>query len=123
NDCPAKYCDVIRECSCSGTLIMNVTEYLEWLQSVGVHENDLPVIQPLFQSRIWERMVPGDGPDRLAEVIKQLRAEDGRFHMEGGSWTNTISWVQGYDTVLVPMERVSCLFHERIAASGIQSYD
>ena len=73
--------------------------------------------------RIWERMVPGDGPDRLAEVIKQLRAEDGRFHMEGGSWTNTISWVQGYDTVLVPMERASSLFHERITASGIRRDD
>lgn len=123
NEFPAKYFEVIRECSGSLTPIMNVTEYLERLQSVGVHENDLPVIQPLFQSRIWERMIPGDGPDRLAEVIKQLRAEDGRFHMEGGSWTNNISWVQGYDTVLVPMERASSLFHERITASGIQSSD
>ncbi len=100
NEFPAKYFEVIRECSGSGTPIMNVTEYLERLQSVGIHENDLPVIQPLFQARIWERMVPGDGPDRLAEVIKQLRAEDGRFHMEGGSWTNNVSWVRGYDTVL-----------------------
>jgi hypothetical protein len=123
NEFPAKYFEVIRACSGSLTPIMNVTEYLERLQSVGVHENDLPVIQPLFQSRIWERMAPGDGPDRLAEVIKQLRAEEGRFHMEGGSWTNTISWVQGYDTVLVPMERASSLFHERITASGIQSSD
>jgi len=66
-------------------------------------------------------MVPGEGPERLAEVIKQLRAEDGRFHMEGGSWTNNRSWVRGYDTVLVPMERASSLFHERITASGIPS--
>ncbi len=123
NEFPAKYFEVIRECSGSGTPIMNVTEYLERLESVGIHENDLPVIQPLFQSRIWERMVPGDGPDRLAEVIKQLRAEDGRFHMEGGSWTNNLSWVQGYDTVLVPMERASSLFNKQITASGIQSSD
>src|SRR2546427_7746088 len=105
NEFPAKYFEVMRECSGTGTPIMNVTEYLERLESVGVHENDLPVIQPLFQSRIWERMVPGDGPDRLAEVIKQLRVEDGRFHMGGGSCTNNISWVRGYDKVLVPMER------------------
>src|SRR5436309_665299 len=121
NEFPAKYFEVMRECSGSLTPIMNVTEYLERLESVGVHANDLPVIQPLFQSRIWERMVPGDGPDRLAEVIKQLRAEDGRFHMEGGSWTNSISWVQGYDTVLVPMEKDSSLFHKRILATGIRS--
>ncbi len=44
NEFPAKYFEVIRECSGSGTPIMNVTEYLERLQSVGVHENDLPVI-------------------------------------------------------------------------------
>jgi hypothetical protein len=123
NEFPDKYFEVIRECSGSRTPIMNVTEYLERLASVGIHENDLPVIQPRLQSRIWERMVPGDGPERLAEVIKQLRAEDGRFHMEGGSWTNNLSWVQGYDTVLVPMERASSLFHKWITASGVQSSD
>jgi hypothetical protein len=123
NEFPAKYFEVIRACSGSLTPIMNVTEYLERLDSVGVHTNDLPVIQPLFHSRIWERMIPGDGPVRLAEVINQLRAEDGRFHMEGGSWTNTLSWVQGYDTVLVPMERASSLFHERITAAGIRRDD
>src|SRR5213595_3570482 len=123
NEFPAKYFEAIRECSGSRTPIMNVTEYLERLESVGVHETDLPVIQPLFHSRIWERMVPGEGPERLAEVIKQLRAEDGRFHMEGGSWTNNLSWVQGYDTVLVPMERASSLFHERILTKGIRSDD
>ncbi len=121
NEFPAKYFEVMRACSGSLTPIMNVTEYLERLESVGFQETDLPVIQPLFHSRIWERMVPGEGPERLAEVIKQLRAEDGRFHMEGGSWTNNRSWVQGYDTVLVPMERASSLFHERITASGIPS--
>jgi hypothetical protein len=123
NEFPAKYFEVIRECSGSLTPIMNVTEYLERLGSVGIHENDLPVIQPLLQARIWERMVPGDGPDRLAEVIQQLRAEDGRFHIEGGSWTNNRSWLRGYDTVLVPMERASSLFHERVTASGIRRDD
>ena len=123
NEFPAKSFEVMRECSGSLTPIMNVSEYLERLESVGVQETDLPVIQPLFHSRIWERMVPGEGPERLVEVIKQLRAEDGRFHMEGGSWTNNVSWVQGYDTVLVPMERASSLFHERITASGIRRDD
>ena len=121
NEFPAKYFEVIHECSGSRTPIMNVTEYLERLRSVGVQEDDLPVVQPLFQSRIWERMAPGDGPDRLTEVIEQLRAEDSRFQMEGGSWTNNISWVKGYDTVLVPMEKASSLFQERILARGVRS--
>jgi hypothetical protein len=123
NEFPAKYFDVIHECSGSRTPIMNVTEYLERLHSVGIQDDDLPVIQPLFQSRIWERMAPGDGPDRLTEVIEHLRSEDSRFHMDGGSWTNSISWVQGYDTVLGPMEKASSLFHERVLARGVRSDD
>jgi hypothetical protein len=107
NEFPPKYFDVIRECSGSRTPIMNVTEYLERLHALGVEPHDLPVIQPLFQSRIWQRMAPGDGPDRLAEVIAQVRAEDSRFHMDGGSWTNNMSWVQGYESVLVPMDKAS----------------
>jgi hypothetical protein len=121
NEFPPKYFEVIRECSGSPTPIMNVTEYLERLHSVGVRADDLPVIQPLFQSRIWESMAPGDGPDRLSETIERLRSEDSRFHMDGGSWTNDISWVRGYDGVLVPMEKASSLFHERILARGIHS--
>jgi hypothetical protein len=70
-----------------------------------VKEADLPTLQPLFQKRIWDRFKPGDGPEKLEKVIAELKQEDGRFHMEGGSWTNDISWVQGYDNVLGPMEK------------------
>ena len=69
-------------------------------------ENNLPVIQPLFQHRIWQKMSPGGGRgknERLAAVIGELRHDDGRFHMEGGSWTNDISWVRGYDSLLIPI--------------------
>ncbi len=79
----------------------------------------MPVVQPLFQNRIWARMKPGDGPVRLAAVVEQLRREDGRFNMEGGSWTNNISWVRGYDSVLIPMERASAAFNERVLARNI----
>lgn len=123
NEFPPKYLDVIRECSGSATPILNVTEYLERLFAGGVRAEDLPVVQPLFQHRIWARMNPGDGPDRLAEVIGQLHREDGRFHMEGGSWTNNISWVRGYDQVLIPMDRASALFHERVLARGVPASD
>ena len=43
----------------------------------GIQPGDLPAIQPLFQYRIWQRMAPGDGPDRLADVIEQLRRRTG----------------------------------------------
>ena len=111
-DFPPKYFEVIRECSGSRTPIMNVTEYLERLHRSGIGPDDLHVIQPRLQSRIWQRMIPGDGPRRLAEVIAQLRAEDHAFHVEGGSWSNDISWVAGYDSVLGLLGRASSLFHE-----------
>jgi hypothetical protein len=56
-------------------------------------------------------------------VIERLRLEDGRFHVDGGSWTSDLSWVRGYDRVLVPMEQASALFHERILGRGVPSDD
>jgi hypothetical protein len=123
NEFPPKYFEVIRECSGSATPIMNVTEYLEHLFAMGVEEDDLPVLRPLFQHRIWQRMAPGDGPDRLRQVIEELRSEDSRFHMDGGSWTNDVSWVRGYDQVLIPMERASALFNDRVLARGVPTDD
>jgi hypothetical protein len=120
---PAKYLEVVRACSGSRTPMLNVTEYLEQLFATGIEPADLPAIQPLDQHRIWEQMAPGDGPDRLAGVVEQLRREDGRFHMEGGSWTNDRSWVRGYDQVLIPMEHASALFQERVLGRGVFTGD
>ena len=94
NEFPSKYLEVMRECSGSSTPAMNATEYLEHLFASGIQEKDLPALQPICQKRIWDRFKPGEGPERLAQVIEQLKKEDHRFHMEGGSWTNNISWVQ-----------------------------
>jgi hypothetical protein len=123
NEFPPKFVEVVRECSGSRTPMLNVTEYLEQLFATGLQPGDLPAIQPLFQQRIWQQMTPGDGPGRLADVIEQLRHEDSRFHVDGGSWTNDLSWVRGYDQVLIPMEQASSLFQERILAHGVPSDD
>ncbi len=114
NEFPDKYFEVVRESSGSQTPIMNGTEYLEHLFALGIESSDLLPLQPLFQKRIWDRMKPGEGPDKLAEVIEACRKEDDRFHMEGGSWTNNLSWVRGYEDVIGPMERVSSLFNEKV---------
>jgi hypothetical protein len=102
---------------------MNVTEYLEHLFAAGVREADFPVIQPIKQKLIWDRFEPGAGPEKLGQLVEELKKEDGRFHMEGGSWTNDISWVRGYRDVLDPMERVSSLFHEKVLKPGIPTAD
>ena len=33
--------------------------------------------------------------------------------MDGASWTNNISWVEGYENVLNPMNKLSSLFHQK----------
>jgi len=121
NEFPDKFFEAVRESSGSGTPLMNATEYLEHLFAQGVTEADLPVIQPLFQKAIWERMKPGEGPEKLEKTIEQIRQEDHRFHMEGGSWTNNLSWVKGYENLLGPMEEVSSLFHERVIKPGLST--
>ncbi len=119
NEFPAKYIEVVRECSGSETPLVNVTEYLDHLLAMGVREADMPPLQPVFQSRIWNRFEPGDGAKKLADVIEQLHKEDSRFQVEGGSWTNNISWVKGYDRLLGPMEALSSLFYEKVLKPGL----
>ena len=52
-------------------------------------------------------------------MIADLEREDHRFHMDGGSWTNNLSWVQGYEDVLGPIEEVSALFYERVIRPAV----
>ncbi len=123
NEFPGKYMEAMRESSGSDTPAMNATEYLEHLFAMGIKETDLSVIQPILQKRIWDRFTVGSGPEKLARVIEELKREDGRFHMEGGSWTNDISWVRGYDSMLGPMEKASSLFNEKVLKPGVAASD
>jgi hypothetical protein len=52
-------------------------------------------------------------------VIWQLQQEDSRFQVEGGSWTNNISWVRGYERLVGPMEELSSLFYEKVLKPGV----
>src|SRR6266480_4097273 len=116
NEFPPKYLSVIREASDSDTVPASVTEYLEYLDSIGIKEEDLPAVQPILQKRIWDRLGPRSSAEKLENVLEQLRKEDHRFHVEGGSWTNNISWVRGYGDVLGPIEQTSARFAEKTAA-------
>jgi len=118
NEFPPKYQAVMRECSGSDTPAVNVSEYLAYLDSIGIGESHLTTIQPIMQKRVWDRFKAGTGPESLAAVIAQLKSEDGRFHMEGGSWTNNISWVRGYENLLGPMEAASARFSEKVIRPG-----
>ncbi|MBF0138546.1 MAG: glycosyl hydrolase family 57 [Magnetococcales bacterium] len=118
NEFPSKFMEVMRQSSGTDTPPMTVSEYLEHVFASGIRVADLPVVQPLFHKRIWERVNPGDGPEKVAQTIATLNQEGHGFHMEGGSWTNNLSWVRGYEKILGPMEEVSSLFHEKVLKPG-----
>jgi len=117
NEFPPKYREVVGLASGSDVPLMNVSEYLEHLANLGIKTNDYPALRPVFQGEIWGRMQPGDGPERLAQVVEELKQEDHRFHMDGGSWTNNLSWVRGYEDVLSAMEASSAEF-DRVIKKG-----
>nr|WP_244228613.1 glycosyl hydrolase family 57 [Methylacidiphilum sp. Yel] len=123
NEFPPKYFEVIKEASYSPTPILNVSEYLAYLDHLGIKQEDYPTIQPIHQHYLFQRFEPGDGPQKLSETIEKVKKENPRFSMEGGSWTNNISWVQGYGDLLGPMEQLSRLFYEKVLEKGISSKD
>jgi hypothetical protein len=123
NEFPPKFLEVMRECSGSKTPAVNVSEYLEYLASIGLKETAFPILQPLYQKKIWDRFKPGESVERLNQVIEQLKKEDHRFHMEGGSWTSSISWVKGYESVIGPMERASSRFFEKVLKPNVPTSD
>jgi hypothetical protein len=123
NEFPPKYRAVSAEASGTQTPAMNVMEYLEYLDSLGITEADLPAVQPVMQSRIWTHLAGKLGPQAVEQAIADLRTTDHRFHMEGGSWTSNISWVRGYEKVLGPMQQASAAFAEKILARHVPSTD
>ncbi|MEY2748608.1 MAG: hypothetical protein RLZZ168_624 [Cyanobacteriota bacterium] len=100
-----------------GTAAVNGTEWLELLEAEGFSSADYPAIQAVGQHRLWRQLdeQPGgaDGPGAVSAAIAALQAADPGFAMEGASWTNNLSWVKGYESVLEPMQQLSAAFHAR----------
>ena len=97
---------------------INGTEYLELLAASGITENDFPACQAVGQHRLWQTLDGGDiNPDRVSAAISTLARDNTMF--TGGSWTNDRSWVNGYDNVVGPMERLSARFHQAINATPV----
>ncbi len=96
-----------------GTVAMSGTEYLELIEAAGCREEDFPQCQAIGQHRLWERVELNHcTPEAVAEAIAQIRQEDPNFRLEGASWTNHLSWEQGYENVLTPMQKLSDRFHQ-----------
>lgn len=118
NEFPPAYEQAVRQMAANGgttgTVAVNGTEYLELLAAAGLTEQDFPAIQAVQQHKIWQQVDP-DRPTtaQVETAIATLQAQDHQFHMDGASWTNNMSWVQGYENVLEPMNQLSAKFHQK----------
>ncbi|MEY3751135.1 MAG: hypothetical protein RLZZ186_1554 [Cyanobacteriota bacterium] len=82
--------------SSGDTAAVNGSEYLDQLEAAGVSEHDFTPIQAAGQHDVWTQEESSTEPT-----------------LEGSSWTNSISWVEGYANVLEPMQELSAQFHRR----------
>lgn len=99
----------------SGVIGLNGTEYLELIEAAGYSPEDYPACQALGQHQIWQRVdVNHCTPEAVEKAIQEIKQTNSNFHVDGASWTNHISWVQGYENVLTPMNQLSALFHEKL---------
>ena len=96
----------------AGTVAINGTEYLEMLEADGVSASDFAPIQAVHQCKLWQRVGEPSSPQAVVAAIAELQADDPSFSMAGASWTNNLSWVEGYANVLEPMVSLSAAFHQ-----------
>jgi len=94
------------------------TEYLELIEAAGCKIEDYPTCQPVGQHQIWQRVSSENiQPGEVEKAIQEIKQINSNFHMDGASWTNHISWVNGYENVLSPMNQLSSLFHQKVDSS------
>jgi hypothetical protein len=95
----------------NGTVAINGSEYIEALERSEVNPSHFPTIQAVQQHRLWREAGDNTTADGIQSAINRLSAADAGFNMEGASWTNNLSWVEGYANVLGPMNQLSAQFH------------
>jgi hypothetical protein len=113
NEFPQCYRQTVERFGTEGVVNINATEYLEMIEAAGVKDDMLPVLRPIHQGKVFERIKKWEF-GAADKAIAEIRHENQHFAMEGGSWTNNISWVNGYENVLTPMNKLSAAFHEKL---------
>ncbi len=112
NEFTPMYIQSIQSVSTEGTVALNGSEYLEFLQEAGLDPDDFISVQPVSQHRIWQK-VKKLGPQAVNKAIEELQQQDSSFNLDKGSWTSDRNWVKGYDQVLSPINQLSAAFHEK----------
>ena len=96
----------------SPTIAMNGSEYLDLLKTRNIDEDSYPLIQSIDQHKIWEKISGPITPNKLKKAIDELKEDDQTFTLRGASWTNNLSWEEGYKNVLELISKLSAYFHE-----------
>jgi len=113
NEFPGGYRQAVYQTGTEGVTLANGTEYLELLAAAGVRPEMLPACRPIHQGVLFARIKKWE-PGAADKALEELRQENPHFHLEGGSWTNNISWVRGYESLLSEMEQLSVRFHQTL---------
>jgi hypothetical protein len=111
NEFPSGYRQAINQFGAEGVVNVNGTEYLELIEQAGVRERMLPACRPIHQGKVLSRIRKWE-PGAADKAIAEIKKEQPHFALEGGSWTNNISWVAGYENLLTPMNQLSAQFHQ-----------
>jgi len=118
NEFPNGFRQTVSRFGTDGVVNANVTEYLELIEQAGVRESMLPGMRPIHQGQVLARIQKWE-PGAADRAIAELKKEQPGFNLEGGSWTNNISWVRGYDNVLTPMNQLSAKFHQAMSSRPV----
>jgi hypothetical protein len=105
-----------------GVVSLNGSEYLEMIKHKGADPAKFIPVQPVSQHRIWEEEKTF-GPGACDQAVKTVHEKDHGFNLDKGSWTSDRSWVQGYENVLDPINRLSVDFHRRFDGQRKQERD
>ncbi len=113
NEFPSGYRQAIHQIGNEGTVIANGTEYLELIEAAGVRPEMLPACRPIHQGQVFARITRWE-PGAADRALAEIKREKPHFNLEGGSWTNNISWEKGYENLLTPMNQLSARFHQMV---------
>ncbi len=104
----------------SPTIAINGSEYLDLLESANISQENYPRIQASHQHKIWEKIEGQITPTKIDKAIAELKENDQSFSINGASWTNDLSWEDGYENVLKPISSLSIKFHQTFDQLVIQ---
>jgi hypothetical protein len=124
NEFPSGYRQAIYQIGNGGTVIVNGTEYLEMIAAAGVKPDMLPACRPINQAKVFARIAKWE-PGAADRALEEIKREQPNFSLEGGSWTNNISWVRGYGNLLTGINQLSARFHQTFVPPNVdtRSYD